>query len=72
MPPAGIEGIDVNDMGKRLAFSESDAVGIGALAIGNLKYRIHHGLFQMMKEATKPVYLEHLKAFELARALVSE
>ncbi|MFT5132401.1 MAG: methylene-tetrahydromethanopterin dehydrogenase [Gammaproteobacteria bacterium] len=72
VPPAGIEGIDVNDMGKRLAFSESDAVGIGALAIGNLKYRIHHGLFQMMKEATKPVYLEHLKAFELARSLVSE
>lgn len=72
VPPAGIEGIGVNDMGKPLAFSPGKAVGIGALAIGNLKFKIHCGLFQMMKEVEKPVYLDHIKAFEVARELAAQ
>ncbi len=69
VPPAGIEGIDVNDMGVELPHAPGNAVGIGALAIGNLKYRVHYRLFQMMKEAEKPVYLDHIRAFAVAREL---
>lgn len=69
VPPAGIEGIEVNDLGTKLACSPGGAVGIGALAIGNLKYRVHHALFEMMKDAEKPIYLDHVKAFEVARNL---
>jgi methylene-tetrahydromethanopterin dehydrogenase len=72
VPPAGIEGIDVNDMGKTLAFSPNKAVGIGALAIGNLKYKVHYHLFQMMKKADKPVYLDHIEAFDVARELAEK
>jgi len=72
VPPAGIEGIDVNDMGKPLSFSPNNAVAIGALAIGNLKYRVHYELFQLMKTADKPVYLDHVRAFEVARELVEK
>jgi len=72
VPPAGIEGVDVNDMGKVMPYSPNKAVGIGALAIGNLKYKIHYCLFQMMKEADKPVYLDHIKAFEVARELAAK
>lgn len=72
VPPAGIEGVDVNDMGKILPCSPNKAVGIGALAIGNLKYKIHHSLFQMMKNADKPVYLDHIKAFAVARKLAKK
>ena len=72
VPPAGIEGIEVNDMGKSLDIPEGKAVGIGALAIGDLKYKVHYELFQMMKKADKPVYLDHIKAFEIARKLLDK
>ncbi|MBT7953298.1 MAG: methylenetetrahydromethanopterin dehydrogenase [Gammaproteobacteria bacterium] len=72
VPPAGIQGIEVNDMGKSLDIPEGKAVGIGALAIGDLKYKVHYELFQMMKKADKPVYLDHIKAFELARKLLDK
>jgi methylene-tetrahydromethanopterin dehydrogenase len=67
VPPLGIEGIDVNDMGKVLEFTPNKAAGIGALAIGNIKYKVHHRLFEMMKTAKRPLYLEHVQAFAVAR-----
>ncbi|MGH8568522.1 MAG: methylenetetrahydromethanopterin dehydrogenase, partial [Gammaproteobacteria bacterium] len=67
VPPAGIEGVGVQDMGKELASTPARAAGIGALAIGNVKYKVHYRLFQMMIEAPKPVYLDHTQAFAVAR-----
>ena len=72
VPPAGIEGVDVNDYGVVMESSPVGARGIGALAIGDLKYRVHRGLFQRMKDTSKPVYLDHTEAFKLARSLTSE
>ncbi len=71
VPPAGIEGVGVNDMGKLVEGTPARAVGIGALAIGNVKYKIHHRLLQLMIEAGKPLYIEHHKAFEVARELAA-
>jgi methylene-tetrahydromethanopterin dehydrogenase len=62
VPPAGIEGIDVHDDG-------SKGPGIGALAIGNVKYRVESGLFRKMIESDKPVYLDFRDAFQLAREI---
>ncbi len=67
VPPAGIEGIDVHDMGKELDFTPQKAVALGALAIGNIKYKVHYSMFEMMKDADKPLYLDHEQAFEVAR-----
>lgn len=72
VPPLGIEGIDVNDMGKELDFTPNKAVGIGALAIGNVKYKVHHRMFEMMKTTDKPLYLEHVQAFEAARKYAAQ
>lgn len=72
VPPAGIEGIDVNDMGKELDFTPKKAVGIGALKIGHIKNKVHHRMFEMMKEADKPIYLDHEKAFEVARIFAAK
>ena len=72
VPPAGIEGIGVNDSGVQLETSSGQAFGIGALAIGNLKYKVHYRLFEIMKTGDKPVYLDHLKAFETAREIATE
>ena len=45
-------------------------VGIGALAIGNVKYQVEAGLFRRMAEAEKPLYLDFGHAFQLAREIV--
>ena len=67
VPPLGIEGVDVNDMGKELDFTPNKAVGIGALAIGNIKYKVHYKMFELMKTTDKPLFLDHVQAFEAAR-----
>lgn len=67
VPPAGIEGIDPFDDGKPI--EGTDAVGIGALTIGNIKYKTESGLFGRMIESETPLALDFRDAFALARSL---
>lgn len=69
VPPAGIAGIDPFADGTPIPGSPG-AVGIGALAIGNVKYRTHHRLLKQMRETDKPVYLHFDQAFAVAREFV--
>src|SRR6185437_7189167 len=68
VPPSGIEGVGVNDNGKPIR--GTNAVGIGALAVGNIKYKTEFGLFKMMIETQKPIYLDFRDAYALAQKLV--
>lgn len=65
--PLGIEGVEVENDGIKIA--HSDAFGIGALAIGQLKYQTQHQLLKQMLAEEKPQVLEFVAAFNLARAL---
>jgi methylene-tetrahydromethanopterin dehydrogenase len=67
VPPAGIEGLAVNANGDPLETTK--AVGIGALAIGNVKYKVEFGLFKKMVEADKTVTFDFQDAFSLAREI---
>jgi len=69
VPPAGIAGVDVQHDGVPIAGTQ--AVGIGALAVGNVKYQVQHRLFVRMLEAAKPVFIGFPQALEMARELVS-
>ena len=40
VPPSGVAGLDAFANGKEIAGTSSGAVGIGALAIGNVKYQV--------------------------------
>jgi methylene-tetrahydromethanopterin dehydrogenase len=71
VPPEGIEGVGVMDDGVAIADSPSGAVGIGALAVGNVKYQTQHLLLKLMFESGKPEYLDFNSAFEVAREYVS-
>jgi len=71
VPPAGIEGVGLMDDGVPVASGSSKAVGIGALAVGNIKYQVQHGLLEAMLRAEKPMYLDFRDAFALARKYVS-
>ncbi len=67
VPPAGIEGLAANADGERL--KPAKAVGIGPLAIGNVKYKVEFGLFRRMIESTRAVTFDFQDAFSLAREI---
>jgi methylene-tetrahydromethanopterin dehydrogenase len=67
VPPAGVEGLDMMANGAEL--TPHGALGIGPLAVGNIKYKTESGLFQRMIAATKPVSFDFRDAFQLAREL---
>ncbi|MDD2801408.1 MAG: methylenetetrahydromethanopterin dehydrogenase [Methylobacter sp.] len=70
VPPAGIAGVDAFHDGSTIESSISGAVGVGALAIGNVKYQAQNRLLKKMIESDKPVYLHFEHAFEVARDYV--
>ena len=69
VPPAGVEGVGVNDDAKPLA--GTNAVCIGALAVGNVKYKTEAGLFDQMIKSEKPIYLDFRDAYALAQKLAA-
>ena len=71
VPPEGIEGLAVMDDGKPVPAASGKAVGVGALAIGGVKYQVQRALLESMLAAEKPVYLDFRQAFEQARARVA-
>ncbi|MEY4719734.1 MAG: hypothetical protein RL563_2352 [Pseudomonadota bacterium] len=70
VPPAGIAGLDAFDNGKPLAGSISGAIGIGALAIGNIKYQAQSRLLKRMLESDRALFLHFEHAFEVAREFI--
>lgn len=71
VPPSGIEGVGAKDNGVELTTAAGIARGLGALAIGDVKYRVHTGLLTQMYESDEPVYLAHDEAFAFARFIVA-
>jgi methylene-tetrahydromethanopterin dehydrogenase len=67
VPPAGIEGLEIQASGGEI--TPNGTLGLGPLAIGNIKYKTEFGLFQKMISATKPIQFDFRGAFELAREL---
>jgi methylene-tetrahydromethanopterin dehydrogenase len=67
VPPTGVEGMDMQANGQEIA--PQGTLGLGPLAIGNIKYKTEFGLFQKMIAAAKPVQFDFRDAFALAREL---
>lgn len=67
VPPSGIAGLDALHRGAVIQGSLSGAVGVGALAIGNVKYKTQSALLKRMRESERPVFLSFDDAFEVAR-----
>lgn len=72
VPPAGIEGIGLSDLASPLlnASQSPNALGVGALAVGNVKYQLQHELLKSMLETEKPVFIDFRDAFAKAQTLV--
>jgi methylene-tetrahydromethanopterin dehydrogenase len=72
VPPLGIRGLGIQDFGEPLthAIASNGAVGIGALAVGHIKYRTQQTLLKLLLETDKPVFIDFREAFKTARDLV--
>ena len=68
VPPAGIEGLGMMDNGS--ALGGGHVLGLGPLAIGNVKYQTEAGLFRAMTQASAAQCYDFRNAFALARTLV--
>ena len=69
VPPPGVEGLDLHADG--VPVGDTAVLGIGPLAIGNVKYQTEFGLFRKMIEAKKPL-LDFRDAFDLARTIQND
>lgn len=69
VPPAGIAGVQMNDFGTPLPGTDN-AVSIGPLAVGNIKYKVQHALLSSMLTGDKPVYIDFRAAFEKAKEIL--
>ncbi len=69
VPPPGVEGMELFMDGAPLP--GCDALGVGPLAIGDIKYKTEAGLFKRMIESSEPVHLDFRDAFHLARTFTT-
>ncbi len=70
VPPEGIAGVGVMDDGKPLPGTA--AVGIGALAVGNVKYQTQHRLLLRLRQSDQAQVLSFPEAFAVAREFLAE
>jgi methylene-tetrahydromethanopterin dehydrogenase len=66
VPPAGIEGLQLMDNGVELP---GGILGIGPLAIGDVKYKTEAGLFQRLAASSTHLALDFRDAFAFAREI---
>jgi methylene-tetrahydromethanopterin dehydrogenase len=65
VPPAGLEGLDAFADGTPIEGTEG--VGVGALAVGNVKFKTEHELLGAMRDAEPRRCIGVAEAFEVAR-----
>ncbi|MEE8100014.1 MAG: NAD(P)-dependent methylenetetrahydromethanopterin dehydrogenase [Hyphomicrobium sp.] len=69
VPPPGVEGMELFMDGAPLP--GCDALGVGPLAIGDVKYKTEAGLFKRMIASPEPVHFDFRDAFQLARTFTT-
>ncbi|MDX2257972.1 MAG: NAD(P)-dependent methylenetetrahydromethanopterin dehydrogenase [Hyphomicrobiaceae bacterium] len=70
VPPAGVEGMGLFMNGELLPGCMT-TLGVGPLAIGDVKYKTESGLFKRMLASDKPLYIDFREAFALARSIAT-
>lgn len=68
VPPPGVEGLAAKADGVPIGQA---AVGVGALAIGNVKFRLQRKLLRRLHEGKKAEFIDFRQAFAVARELVA-
>ena len=67
VPPSGIEGLEVNSNGEKI--KNTEVLGIGALAVGQIKAQVQRKLLKLMCESDEPVFLDFRGAYKIAQEI---
>ena len=67
VPPTGVEGLKINSDGEKI--KNTDVLGIGALAVGQIKAQVQHKLLKFMCDSDKPVFLDFREAYKIAQEI---
>ena len=67
--PSGASGVDAMSDGALI--HQTAIIGIGALAIGQLKYKTQQTMLQQMLATEQPMHLAYNHAFEVAKQLLA-
>ena len=67
VPPSGVEGLEVNSNGEKI--KNTEVLGIGALAVGQIKAQVQHKLLKLMCKSDKPVFLDFREAYKIAQEI---
>jgi methylene-tetrahydromethanopterin dehydrogenase len=70
VPPSGVAGLGLNDMGADIEFAGNRYWGIGPMAIGNLKYKTQFGLFEQIQTSKEAALIDFTEAYAFALSLL--
>lgn len=72
VPPSGVMGIGLNDLGAVVEYGSGSFHSIGPLAIGNLKYKTQFGLFEVIQKSSKAALIDFPEAYAFALSLLEK
>ncbi len=72
VPPSGILGINLHDLGAAVDYAHGTFRSIGPLAIGNLKYKSQLGLFGEIQTANKVALIDLPEIYDYTLALLKQ
>jgi methylene-tetrahydromethanopterin dehydrogenase len=70
VPPSGVMGVNLHDLGAPIDFAHGSFRSIGPLAIGKLKYKAQLGLFKAIHQSSQAALLDVPQVYEFALALL--
>jgi methylene-tetrahydromethanopterin dehydrogenase len=72
VPPNGVMGVGLHDLGASVEFAHGSFRSIGPLAIGNLKYKTQFGLFEEIHQSSQAALIDFPEAFVFALSLLEK
>ncbi|MGZ4993366.1 MAG: NAD(P)-dependent methylenetetrahydromethanopterin dehydrogenase [Methylobacter sp.] len=72
VPPSGVLGVGLHDMGAVVEYAHGSFRSIGPLAIGNLKYKTQFGLFEEIQKSSKAALIDFPEAYAFALSLLEK
>jgi len=72
VPPSGIDGIGLNDLGVVVEVFGTSFLSIGPMAIGNLKYKTQFGLYEQIQKSSTAALIDFPDAYEFALSILKQ
>jgi methylene-tetrahydromethanopterin dehydrogenase len=72
VPPSGVLGVNLHDLGAAVDFAHGSFRSIGPMAIGNIKYKTQLGLYKEMHQTAKAALIDLPQTYEFTLSLLKQ